>query len=185
MCALKILWNVDTILIGRLSSNASKTKFKAETSKSNILCKQHRLFQYTAPRNRFCSALKFGQPLPHEWTECWSYPIMLWAGVRRGAPPPVGTAWHPAAAGKCCNPGKKPSSHPPCTCSWWPPLSVPNYKLILNVPWLHCPQSNKYVCSFNKSFKTKYPTPRNALFVRSSRFLPPSNAHSHQSNVWA
>ena len=34
-----------------------------------------------------------------------------------------------------------------------------------------------------------YPTPRNALFVRSfvrsSRFLPPSNAHAHQSNLWA
>ena len=34
-----------------------------------------------------------------------------------------------------------------------------------------------------------YPTPRNALsvgpFVRPSVFLPPSNAHAHQSNVWA
>ena len=34
-----------------------------------------------------------------------------------------------------------------------------------------------------------YPTPRNALSVRwsvrPSRFLPPSNAHAHQSNVWA
>ena len=34
---------------------------------------------------------------------------------------------------------------------------------------------------------TDNPTPRNALFVRWSvrwsRFLPPSNAHAHQSNV--
>ena len=34
-----------------------------------------------------------------------------------------------------------------------------------------------------------YPTPRNALsvrwFVRPKRFLPPSNAHAHQSNMWA
>ena len=42
---------------------------------------------------------------------------------------------------------------------------------------------------YKKDLQTYYPTPRNALFVRSSvrpsRFLPPSNAHAHQSNVWA
>ena len=101
-----------------------------------------------------------------------------WAGRRRGAPPPVGTAWHPAAAGKRCNPGE-PSSHPPCTSSWWPPLSVPNYYLNLNVPWLHCPQFDKYVCGFNKSFKTPKKNQTNmhlswiCAFVANTRILFP------------
>ena len=34
------------------------------------------------------------------------------------------------------------------------------------------------------SLRMIHPTPRNALSVGWSRFLPPSNANTHQSNVW-
>ena len=40
-------------------------------------------------------------------------------------------------------------------------------------------------CGEDSNATPMYPTPRNALFVGWSRFLPPSNAHAHQSNMWA
>ena len=52
----------------------------------------------------------------------------------------------------------------------------------------HFVKFHTHSVNFGKTNKT-HPTPRNALsvrwFVRSSRFLPPSNAHAHQSNMWA
>ena len=66
--------------------------------------------------------------------------------------PPLGTAWHPAEAGKCRNPGK-PSSHSPCTLHLHATFEWTKLQLILNVPWLHCAQFNKYVFGFNKPLK--------------------------------
>ena len=63
-------------------------------------------------------------------------------GKRKEAPP-LGTAWHPAEAGKCRNPGK-PSSHSPCTLHLHATFEWTKLQLILNVPWLHCAQFNKY-----------------------------------------
>ena len=57
--------------------------------------------------------------------------------------PSLGTAWHPAEAGKCRNPGK-PSSHSPCTLHLHATFEWTKLQLILNVPWLHCAQFNKY-----------------------------------------